>query len=563
MPATANSTKFHFLVAFGQLVSLLLGIISGALVVTVGVAWWMGDSTEVLQGFLRTLGMTAGLSAAIFAVCRKVVGKQRLEPTARDAFASVGVGWLAVSAITALSFCWTLHIPWTDAFFETSSGLTTTGATILGKAEYYERGDISQVVDIEDVNSNFSEPGEVVLVSKCPEEGGMASSPVGRPASYGVLFWRAMLNWLGGVGIVFFVLLLLPMLRLGQSKLLYNAEVPGLKTTADQTTPHLATSVVCVLMVYIGLTLAAGICYRVTGMTTFDAVCHSFSTISTGGFSPRVDGLAAYNHLPVLQWLVILFMFLSACNFSLHIQRFSSLRRVYWRDEEFRVFFVVTLVAIGLVALMLWAHGVSREALFLGGVGAAACSLEEYLRVAAFQVVTVLSTTGFCNGNWESWGISCVLIVIALLMIPCGCGGSTAGGMKWSRIVVTCKQLVLEVRRCIAPRMVQDVRLNNERLEGELVGKTLAFVLIYCAITFAVALLLSIIEPLANDVGTALGAALTSLSNVGPGFGAVNPAGNFAEFNAASKILLAVTMIVGRLELFTILVLLLPSTWKR
>ena len=257
-------------------------------------------------------------------------------------------------------------------------------------------------------------------------------------------------------------------------------------------------------------------------------------------------------------------MFLSACNFSLHIQRFTSLKVVYWKDEEFRFFFIVVLVAIGFVATSLGLSGVSRKMLFLNGEeGITFVSVEEYLRVAAFQVVTVLSTTGFCNGNWESWGISSVLLLIAILMVPCGCGGSTAGGMKWSRIVVLFKQLSLEIRRCISPRMVQDIRLNNERLDSGVVGKTLAFVALYAIITLAVALLLSVFEPMAKDVSTAFGAALTSLSNVGPGFGAVNPAGNFAEFNCISKLLLALTMIIGRLELFTIIVLFLPSTWKK
>ena len=198
-----------------------------------------------------------------------------------------------------------------------------------------------------------------------------------------------------------------------------------------------------------------------------------------------------------------------------------------------------------------------------GSVGDAVVSVEEYLRGAAFQVVTVLSTTGFCNGNWESWGIPSVLIVIMFLMIPCGCGGSTGGGLKWSRIVVVFKQLSLEIRRCLSPRMVQDLRLNNERLDNGLVGKTLAFAVLYGLIVMVVAFVLSVIEPLASEARTAFGAALTSLSNVGPGFGVVNPAGNFAAFNPWSKLLLALTMIIGRLELFTILVLFLPSLWKK
>ena len=224
----------------------------------------------------------------------------------------------------------------------------------------------------------------------------------------------------------------------------------------------------------------------------------------------------------------------------------------------------MTIVATLFVALMLWWTKCPRSELFLNGpVGNALASMEEYLRGAAFQVVTVLSTTGFCNGNWETWGVPSVLILIAFLMIPCGCGGSTAGGLKWSRMVVLFKQLSLEIRRCLSPRMVQDVRLNNERLDSGLVGKTLAFAVLYGVVIVVVAFLLGVFEPMADNVSTAFGAAITSLSNVGPGFGAVNPAGNFADFNAFSKLLLALTMIIGRLELFTIIVIFLPSTWKK
>lgn len=552
MNTSTHNHKYHSWVAIVQIVSLLLAIISGALLVTTAVSWYMGDTPEVVRGFLITLALTASLAALGFYVCRRSMGPRTLETSARDGFASVGFGWIVVSVIAALSFRLTIHIPMADAIFETSSGLTTTGASILGEESLFEPSRAAEI----------SAESAVATLPPSPDEG-RALPNAGRPC-YGILFWRAMLNWLGGVGIVFFVLLLLPLLNLGQSKMLYNAEVPGIKTTADQTTPHLATSVIWVLVAYGGLTLAAIILYRVFGMTTFDAICHAFSTISTGGFSPRVDGLAHYNHLPALQWFVILFMFLSACNFSLHIQRFSSRKIVYWKDEEFRVFSTVTILSVLFVAFMLWWTKCPRSELYLNGpAGNALASLEEYLRGATFQVVTVLSTTGFCNGNWETWGVSSILILIAFLMVPCGCGGSTAGGMKWSRVVVMFKQLSLEIRRCLSPRTVQDVRLNNERLDNGLVGKTLAFAALYGTVVVVVAFLLGVFEPLADNVSTAFGAALTCLSNVGPGFGAVNPAGNFAEFNAFSKLLLALTMIIGRLELFTIIVLFLPSTWKK
>ena len=211
----------------GQLVSLLLLVVSAGLVVTTLVSVAKHDPVEVVRGFLLTLVLTAVLSALGFFAFRRKAGRRKLEPTARDAFFSVSIGWLLVSVIAALAFKLTIGLPWADAIFETSSGLTTTGATILNDPALFE-----------------------------PAQSAAQTEPAATPL-YGVLFWRATLNWLGGVGIVFFVLLLLPMLKMGQSKLLYNAEVPGLKTTADQPTPHLFTSGMWVLAAYIGLTAAA------------------------------------------------------------------------------------------------------------------------------------------------------------------------------------------------------------------------------------------------------------------------------------------------------------------
>ncbi|MBR0460066.1 MAG: TrkH family potassium uptake protein, partial [Victivallales bacterium] len=266
-----------------------------------------------------------------------------------------------------------------------------------------------------------------------------------------------------------------------------------------------------------------------------------------------------YNNLPTLQWIVIFYMFVSACNFSLMVKLFTTRKFPFFQDEEFRVFFGIFVVATLFTATMLYVKcpdGLNQ----LGSSTLIPRGLETYLRTAAFQVITVLSTTGFCTSDYQTWKIPSVLLLFCFLMWPCGCGGSTAGGIKMSRLIVLFKHLLYEIRHCLSPRMVPDVRLNGERISQALVGKTVAFVALYVSCFCVVAFLLAIVD--GSPFDTACGAALTCLSNVGPGFGAVGPAGSFAGFSPFAKFLLTLTMIAGRLELYTILVLFNPAFWR-
>ena len=210
---------------------------------------------------------------------------------------------------------------------------------------------------------------------------------------------------------------------------------------------------------------------------------------------------------------------------------------------------------------------VSKGVEVVSSSGVPVKSVSDCIRIATFQVASVCSTTGFGTSDYISWRIPLALLLIGVMMLPCGCGGSTAGGMKCSRVIVLIKQLAYEIKHCILPRTLPDVRLNGERLDSDMVAKTFSFVLLYLSIFVMVAIGVSVFEALANsgkcDLATAIGASLTSISNVGPGFGAVGPSENFAWMCWASKLLLSFTMITGRLELYTVLVILFPSFWRR
>lgn len=511
-----------------HVISLLLGIVGISESAMALAALLLGDGlrTAAQMGLCALLAIAA--AAAGFWLTRRRRGENQPQTRARDGFAGVGIGWLAATLAAALPFILIADLPLADALFEATSGLTTTGSSVLADGLATRSGTVLR--------------GEVIeAMPRC------------------LLLWRATMNWLGGIGIVFFVLLLLPLMKVAQGKMLYNAEVPGLKTDDSQLTPRLSTSVKLVLGVYCALTALCGALYWLLGMEAFDAVCHAFSTISTGGFSTHSASFAFFWERPLLQWCATLFMFLSACNFALFVRSVLERREVFHQDEEFRLFCYLFVIATLLSAALLWLRRTEGIPL-LSGVQEPR-GLESCLRAAAFQVATLMSTTGFCTSDYQVWGQPAILLLFALLMIPCGCGGSTAGGMKMGRVIVLVKQLRFELEHCLSPHALRNVRLNGERIEPALLNKTMAFALMYIVVLLVVAFLLTLLD--GTDVATALGASISSLGNIGPGFGLVGPAGAFTAFSAPAKWLLSLEMIVGRLELYTLLVMFCPSFWWR
>jgi len=296
-------------------------------------------------------------------------------------------------------------------------------------------------------------------------------------------------------------------------------------------------------------------------MTWFDAVCHALSTVSTGGFSTKSASVGYYSS-PFIEWTVIFFMMLSACNFSLLLKLFMNRSGALFRDEEFRCFIGFFLLALLMMTAAVYVRN-PDGLMVTGGEGIQPRSMLGYARIVAFQLATVLSTTGFVTSDYELWYSNGAVLLIVILMFPCGCGGSTAGGMKFSRIVVAFKELSSEIKHCIYPHAVEDVRLNGIHLNGLLARKTMAFMLLYVAIWAGMAFVLLVMEGGEIDLKTACGASLTTLSNVGPGLGKVGCTGNFGWMTAPSKLLMSLNMVIGRLELYTILVIFSPSFWRR
>ena len=460
--------------------------------------------------------MICGLAGAL--LTRGSGGRQ---PGLREGFASVGLTWLVCTLFGALPyiFCTGLYFP--DAVFETASGITTTGATILAPA--------------------------------LPLTGGRTLVNGIESLSHGVLFWRSLSQWIGGGGIVVFSLAILPFLGTG-SQALYNAEVPGVKNNHDQFTPRVATTAKIMFALYILLTLLLFFLLYLGNMSVFDAVCHALTTMATGGFSTKNASIAFYNSI-YIESVITLFMFLAGCNFILLYRALRGLRIKEYFSEEHKVFTVIILLSTLLLTVLLLQEKMTQscgETLF--------ALIPGTVRKTLFQVVSLITTTGFATADYMLWPLSSNMILL-FLMFCGGCAGSTAGGFKIVRLLILAKSVVAELKRSIYPRSVQLVKLDHKKLGLEAWRNCIGFSIIFFATLFSVALFLPLICKM--DLTTALFSSVTAISNVGPGFGACGPSGSFAWMNTPSKLLLSLEMIAGRLELYTILILFMPSFWKR
>ena len=415
----------------------------------------------------------------------------------RDGFAIVTFGWLTAAVFGALPFLLTgvCHHP-ADAFFESMSGFTTTGASIFTNIE-------------------------------------------GLPRS--ILLWRSLTQWMGGMGIVVLSVAVLPMLGVGGMQL-FKAEVPG--PTADRLTPRIQSTAKILWGVYFGITALEIFLLMLGGMGLFDAVCHSFSTVSTGGFSTRNASVGAYQN-GYFDCVIIVFMFIAGVNFSLHFALLQGRWRRYWANEEFRVFVVVTVVAI----LLLW-----RWAATSTDVSTALA-----LRQAVFQAVSILTTTGFGTADFLLWGAAAQLVLF-MFMFTGACAGSTSGGMKFMRVILLARHGFRVIGKQLHPSGVFNVRYSGKIVDDGIMMTVLGFFLFFLSIFIVVALA---VAATGVDTLTAFGASAASLGNIGPGLGTVGPASNFAEIPNTALVILSFAMLLGRLELITVLVVASPMFWRR
>jgi trk system potassium uptake protein TrkH len=418
------------------------------------------------------------------------------EITKKEGYFIVTLGWLVMSLFGALPFIIHGAIPnYTDAFFETMSGFTTTGASIL--------------VDIEKL-----------------------------PA--GLIFWRSLTQWLGGMGIIVLSIAILPILGIGGMQL-FVAEVPGV--TKDKFHPRVRETAKRLWGIYVMLTLAETILLFIGGMSFFDAINHSLTTMATGGFSPKNASIAAYTS-PFIHYVLIFFMFLAGTNFTLHYFALHGKFDFLKTNNEFRFYAMFILIFTVMVALVHLPH--------------VSFHFEEAFRQALFHVVSLVTTTGYVSSDYENWAPFSKTVFFVLLFIG-GCSGSTGGSIKVIRHYVLYKNSLLELKRLIHPRAVIPVRVNNKTVPPEIVLNVQAFLLFYIVIFIFGSMLLSL---LGLNFDSALGAVATCLGNVGPGFGTVGPVSNFSQVPDVGKWILSFFMLLGRLELFTVLMIFTISFWK-
>ena len=455
-------------------------------------AAWNGG--EDVLPFAKALAVGLMSAAAMLFLGRKA---DLSRMGSREAMAMVTLSWVIASAVSGLPYWLHGSAPtYADAFFEGMSGYTTTGSTILA--------------DIDDVPR-------------------------------GLLLWRGLTHWLGGMGIIVLTLTIMPLVGIGGFQL-FRAEVPGI--TPEKITPRVRQTAAILWLIYLALTLVQTVLLMLGGLGIYDALTHSMGTISTGGFSPH-SASVRYFDSSYVDWIVTFFMFASGVNFVLHFQaiRGRSLRAFY-ADPEFRCYLVTVLTACLLVSLGLYFK--------------AAYPLADALRHGFFQVVSLTTTTGFVSMDYEIWPFFCKSILFICLFMG-GCAGSTSGAIKQIRLLVLFRHAGRQITRMLSPRAVIPLRLGEKSMDVDVVSSCLAFLGLYAMVYVGGVFLIALYEP---DLFTAISGVAATLGNVGPGFGALGATGTYAGQATGAKWIYSFLMLCGRLELYSVLVLFTRAYWS-
>ena len=421
-------------------------------------------------------------------------------------FAVVTFSWIFAAIGSSLPFYLSGAITnYTDAFFESMSGVTTTGATIIGNP---------------------------LTLPNLPN--GIESLP------YGILFWRSFIQWIGGMGIIVFYIAILPILGSGGIQL-FKLEVPG--PVADKITPRLRETAKMLWIVYFGFTLLEILLLGLAGMPWFDSVCHALTTMPTGGFSTQNASIGAYSS-PLIQYIIISFMFIAGVNFTLHFRALTGNFKAHIKDYEFRVYLTIIIFSSLIIFYNIssadsnWSHGNFIQSLF--------------------QSLAILTGTGYSNADYELWPYLSQHLLLILMFFG-AMGGSTSGGMKIARIILLIKHAKTEIRRMLHARAIIPIKIGNRTISDEIVRNTLGFSMIYISIFILTALALSIFN---LDFQSAVGAAASAIGNIGPAFGVFGPTDNYALLHPVGKWMLTFCMLLGRLEIFTVIVLFSRIFWK-
>jgi trk system potassium uptake protein TrkH len=472
--------------------------ILGFLLIFLAIAMLLPLPFSFIYGSSDVLALlaSAAITFTFGFVCYKLTPFER-DFRPKEGFAVVTFGWLFFSLFGSLPFLLSGTIPsFTNAFFETMSGFTTTGATILN--------------DIESLPP-------------------------------GILFWRSLTHWIGGMGIIVLSLAILPFLGVGGMQL-FKAEAPG--PVKDKLTPRITETAKILWGVYVLISAVEALLLMLGGMTLFEALCHTFGTMATGGFSTRNASIGSYNSA-YIDYLIIFFMILAGTNFSLHYRFMRGDFRVYFRNREFLFFLSIIGLATLLIGVNTFFHYHRNFSLTL--------------QKTLFQVVAILTTTGFGTADYEKWAVSSQFILF-ILMFMGGCAGSTGGGIKIMRILLLIKFVFSEITRLIHPHAVVAVRIGDTVVPRDVIMTVLGFFVLFLLLFILGTLIMSAIG---LDLVTSLGAVAASLANIGPGLGNVGPTDNYAQIPMIGKWVLAFLMLTGRLEIFTVMILFSPSYWEK
>jgi len=475
-----------------KMIRYLLGIIllieAGLLFFPLLVALLFGESA---RPFLITIGILVLISVPFI-----ILKPKNTQIYAKEGFICVAAAWLLMSVFGALPFVLSGAIPnFISAFFETASGFTTTGASILTEIEGLPKG---------------------------------------------ILFWRSFTHWIGGMGVLVFMLAILPLAG-GQTMYLMRAEVPG--PTKGKLVPKTQNSALILYGIYVVMTMLLFFILLLCGMDAYHAAVNAFATAGTGGFSVLNTSIAGYNN-PAAEWVIATFMLLFGVNFNLYYFMLMRRFRVVKQNEELRVFLAICLISTVAIAI-------NTRNLF--------DSAGDCIRAAFFQVTTIISTCGFATADFNLWPAFSQTILIILMLIG-SCAGSTAGGLKISRVILICKGTLREIRHVLRPKSVNVIRLDGEPVAEEVVRSAIGYLALY------ILLLTSTVFAISVDgysLETNLTATIACLNNIGPGLKEVGPTGNFSCYSLFSQFFLALNMLFGRLEIIPMMILISPFTWKK
>jgi len=471
--------------------------IVGAILLLIGFSMLFSVGISFIYGEGDAGGIAlASLTTVVAGLLMLILNRNHKDLRSRDGFAVVTFGWLAMSLSGALPYVFTQTIPdFTNAFFESASGFTTTGASILTNIE---------------------------------------------ALPHGILFWRSFTHWIGGMGIIVFSIAVLPFLGVGGMQM-FKAESPG--PTADKLTPRIKDTAEILWFVYFLLTVIEIVLLRLGGMEWFDSACHAFGTLATGGFSTKNTSIAYYDSA-YIHYVITVFMIIAGISFNLHFHALRGRPQKYWKSPEFRFFIGVFLVTVCIIVV---------ERLLAGS------DFFTSLREASFQVASIITTTGYATADFELWHYVAQILLV-LLMFMGGMAGSTGGGIKAIRIQILLKQARVELHKLVHPQTLYPVRFGKKVLSENIIQNVLAFFLLYFLLMASGVFAMSL---LGLDLTTATTSVIACLSNIGPGLGDVGPTDNYSTIPAIGKWILSFLMIVGRLEIYTVLVLLTRTYWQK